>query len=119
MPVETPSPGSLRSRPSPAVRERVAKRRSDDPRRQAVLRTFLAADGRLTRMPAKFTKRRYVLEHIVCAFEPGAKYSEVEVNAILRAFYDDCVTLRRYLIDADLMAREDGVYWRTGGYVAV
>ena len=92
---------------------------SDDPRRQAVLRTFLAADGRLTRMPAKFTKRRYVLEHIVCAFEPGAKYSEVEVNAILRAFYDDYVTLRRYLIDADLMAREDGVYWRTGGYVAV
>ena len=83
------------------------------------MRTFLAADGRLTRMPAKFTKRRYVLEHIVCAFEPGAKYSEVEVNAILRAFYDDYVTLRRYLIDADLMAREDGVYWRTGGYVAV
>jgi hypothetical protein len=41
------------------------------------------------------------------------------VNAILRSFYDDYVTLRRYLIDAGLMAREDGIYWRTGGYVAV
>src|SRR5215471_15866432 len=92
---------------------------SSDPRREAVLRTFLDADGRLASMPAKFSKRRYVLEHIVCAFEPGVQYSELEVNAVLRAFYGDYVALRRYLIDADLMAREGGVYWRTGGYVAV
>jgi hypothetical protein len=90
-----------------------------DSRGEAVLRTFLDADGRLTAMPAKLSKRRYVLEHIVCAFEPGVKYPEREVNAVLRSFYDDYVTLRRYLIDADLMAREDGLYWRTGGYVAV
>jgi hypothetical protein len=29
------------------------------------------------------------------------------------------VSLRRYLVDAGLMARENGVYWRTGGYVEV
>jgi hypothetical protein len=91
----------------------------EDKRREAVLRTFLDADGRLISMPAKLSKRRYVLEHVVCAFEPGMKYTELEVNAVLRAFYDDYVALRRYLIDADLMGREDGVYWRTGGYVAV
>lgn len=90
-----------------------------DPQREAVLRIFLDADGRLISMPAKMGKRRFVLEHVVCAFEPGMKYPELEVNAILRSFYDDYVTLRRYLIDAGLMAREDGVYWRTGGYVAV
>ena len=87
--------------------------------RETVLRTFLDAEGRLISMPAKMGKRRFILEHVVCAFEPGVKYPELEVNAILRSFYGDYVTLRRYLIDAGLMAREDGVYWRTGGYVAV
>jgi hypothetical protein len=39
---------------------------------------------------------------------------------VLRAFYEpDWVSLRRDLIDAGLMARADGVYWRTGGYVDV
>ena len=91
----------------------------EDKRREIVLRTFLDAHGRLISMPTKLSKRHYVLEHVVCAFEPGLRYPELEVNAILRAFYDDYVALRRYLIDAGLMAREDGVYWRTGGYVPV
>jgi hypothetical protein len=29
------------------------------------------------------------------------------------------VSLRRYLVDAGLMARDHGTYWRTGGYVEV
>jgi hypothetical protein len=90
-----------------------------DKQREAVLRNFFDADGRLVRMPAKLGKRRVVLEHVVCAFEPGVKYPELEVNAILRSFHDDYVALRRYLIDAGLMGRENGFYWRTGGYVAV
>ena len=52
-------------------------------------------------------------------FEPGVRYPERAVDAVLRAWYDDYVTLRRYLIDEDLMARENGLYWRTGGYVDV
>jgi hypothetical protein len=90
-----------------------------DRQREAVLRTFFAEDGRLVSMPARMGKRRYVLEQIAAAFEPGVKYTELEVNAILRAFYDDYVALRRYLIDADLLGRDHGVYWRTGGYVPV
>lgn len=40
--------------------------------------------------------------------------------AVLRAYYEsDWVSLRRYLIDEGLMEREDGWYWRTGGYVEV
>ncbi|HEV7713813.1 MAG TPA: DUF2087 domain-containing protein, partial [Asanoa sp.] len=43
-----------------------------------------------------------------------------EVDAALRAFYEpDWVSLRRHLIDTGLMAREAGLYWRTGGYVEV
>jgi len=61
-----------------------------------------------------------MLEYIVAAFEPGVRMPEREVDAVLRAFYEeDWVSLRRYLIDAGLMSREKGVYWRTGGYVDV
>jgi len=84
-----------------------------------VLNTFIK-DGRLVSMPAKAAKRRIVLEHIVTVFEPGVRISEREVDAALRSFYEqDWVSLRRYLIDAGLMARADGWYWRTGGYVDV
>lgn len=83
-----------------------------------VLRSFLR-EGRLVRMPAQRSKRRVLLDHIVQVFEPGERYAEKDVNAILRAFSDDYVTIRRYLVDEDLLSRENGVYWRTGGTFAV
>jgi hypothetical protein len=91
-----------------------------DPDRQkaAVLRAFIR-DGRVIQLPAARGKRRIVLEHIAACFEPGVKYPERAVDAILRAWYDDYVSIRRYLIDENLMAREAGLYWRTGGYLDV
>lgn len=83
-----------------------------------VLRAFLK-NGRLTGLPAHRGKRRILLDHIVQVFEPGARYGENEVNAMLRAYTDDYVTVRRYLVDEDLLSRESGVYWRTGGTVVV
>jgi hypothetical protein len=83
-----------------------------------VLRAFLR-DGRIVQLPAARGKRRVLLEHVVAVFEPGVRYAEREIDAILRAWYDDHATIRRYLIDEGLMAREAGVYWRTGGYVDV
>jgi hypothetical protein len=87
--------------------------------REKVLRVFLR-DGRLTAIPARAGKRRLLLEHIVCAFEPGVRYPEREVDAVLRAFYErDWVTLRRLLVDEGLMSRDRGWYWRSGGPVDV
>jgi hypothetical protein len=84
-----------------------------------VLNAFIR-DGRLVSMPARAAKRRVVLEHIVTIFEPGVKIPEREVDAALRSFYEeDWVSLRRYLVDAGLLSRADGLYWRTGGYVDV
>jgi hypothetical protein len=83
-----------------------------------VLRAFLR-DGRLTGMPAHRAKRRLLLDHVVQVFEPGERYAEKEVDALLRAFADDYVTIRRYLVDEGLLSRESGVYWRTGGTVAL
>jgi hypothetical protein len=88
------------------------------PGRAAVLRTFLR-DGRVVRLPAARGKRRVLLEHIAAVFEPGVRYPERDVDAKLRAWHDDYATLRRYLVDEGLMAREAGVYWRIGGYVEV
>jgi hypothetical protein len=64
-------------------------------------------------------KRRVVLEHIVASFEPGVRYPEREVDAVLRAWHPDHASLRRYLVDEDLLARDAGEYWRTGGYVDI
>ena len=87
-----------------------------DRARAAILRAFLV-DGRLVAFPAARGKRRIVLEHIAAAFEPGVRYAEREVDAILRAWHPDHAALRRYLVDEELMARDAGVYWRIGGPV--
>ena len=91
---------------------------TDDPSVTAVLDSFLV-DGRIASMPAQRSKRRVVLEHVVLVFEPGRRFTEREVNVILASFYDDTATLRRYLVDAELLDRADGVYWRIGGWVDV
>jgi hypothetical protein len=89
-----------------------------DRQKAQVLRTFIS-EGRLAQMPAARAKRLIVLEHIVASFEPGVRYAEREVDAVLRAWHEDHASLRRYLIDEELMQRDAGVYWRTGGYVEV
>jgi len=87
-----------------------------DQHRASILRNFVR-DGRLIQVPVAASKRRVVLEHIVTVFEPGVRYPEKTVNALLRAWYDDHAALRRYLVDEALLSREDGEYWRIGGYV--
>lgn len=45
--------------------------------------------------------------------------TDAETAKVLRAFTDDYVTIRRYLVDEDLLSREFGVYWRSGGPVVL
>ena len=87
-----------------------------DPKVASVLRAFVRR-GRLLQMPTAAGKRRVVLEYIASVFEPGLRYAEREVNAILRSWYDDYASLRRYLVDGGLLDREAGEYWRIGGWV--
>jgi hypothetical protein len=91
---------------------------SDDPAEDAVLSAFVR-DGRLVSIPAQQSKRRVVLEHLVRVFEPGVRYPEREVNALLAVWHSDYAALRRYLVDEALLSRAAGEYWRTGGYVDV
>jgi hypothetical protein len=85
---------------------------------QRIIDTFVK-DDRLVVMPSKRSKLLVVLDHIAQRFELGVTYSETEVNAILRGFHDDVAALRRYLVDDELLTRENNVYWRSGGTVDV
>ena len=81
-----------------------------------MLRDFFAGE-RLKEIPAGRKKRLIVLRRLAARFEPGVRYSEREVNEILRRSHPDTATLRRELIsDANgLMWRDHGVYWRVPG----
>jgi hypothetical protein len=83
-----------------------------------VLRRFLR-DGRLLSIPVQRSRRLIVLDHVAAAFELGVRYPERNVNALLGGFHEDFATLRRYLVDEGFLTREAGVYWRSGGSVAL
>ncbi|HZR49050.1 MAG TPA: DUF2087 domain-containing protein [Streptosporangiaceae bacterium] len=89
---------------------------ADPPER---LRPFVR-DGRIAALPVKRSRRRLLLEQVAQAFEPGLRYPEREVDEILKPLFDDHCTLRRYLIDEDLLSRTPGggPYWRSGGPVS-
>lgn len=83
-----------------------------------VLRAFVR-DGRLKSIPAQHSKRLVVLDMLAQEFEPGERYSERKVNAMLRKWHDDTAALRRYLVDDGFLDREAGEYWRAGGSVDI
>lgn len=91
---------------------------NDAAARERILRRFVTGH-RITQMPAGRANRLLVLEHVVQDFEPGLRYPEPEVDAILRAWFDDHAALRRYLVDEALLERRDGEYWRIGGPVLI
>ena len=68
--------------------------------------------GRLETIPARAGDRLAVLAHIAARFERDRDYAEDEVNRILHVLHNDFATLRRYLIDAGLLRREQGRYRR-------
>jgi hypothetical protein len=79
-----------------------------------VLRAFVR-DGKLVSIPAHHGKRLVILDRLAQEFEPGRRYTERQVNAILRRWHDDTAALRRYLVDDEFLERDRGEYWRAGG----
>jgi hypothetical protein len=75
-----------------------------------VRETFLR-DGRLTRIPATRKKRDVILAWLCESLEPGRRYPEAELNALLAQVHPDTATLRRELIASGFVTRESGVYW--------
>ena len=91
---------------------------AEPPAIRKVLDAFVHG-GRITAMPASAAKRRVLLDWLARGFEPGRRYAEIDVTAMLDGHAEDAVTLRRYLIDESFLDRSEGVYWRSGGTVDV
>lgn len=76
-----------------------------------VLRDFF--DGpRLKEIPASRKKRVVVLSWLAKLFEPETRYTEAQVNEIIKRHHADASTLRREMIGEHLLRREQGIYWR-------
>jgi hypothetical protein len=87
----------------------------DEPENVArVLRVFVR-DSRLTSIPTVRSKRLVVLDWLAQRFDPGRRYPESAVNAVIGAVHPDTAALRRYLVDEGILDRANGEYWRTGG----
>ncbi len=86
------------------------------PDQRKVLNAFVK-EGRLTSIPTAAAKRDVVLDWLAQEFEPGQRYTEAMVNLILGQRHPDTAALRRYMVDADFLTRESGMYWRSGGTV--
>ncbi len=78
-----------------------------------VLRDFFEGT-RLKEIPASVKKRGVVLKWFANQFEYGVKYTETEVNEIIKRHHPDSAFWRRELISAssNLMQRDDNMYWR-------
>lgn len=80
------------------------------------LKRYYDETGRLTQYPSKRPMRILALTKIADQFEPAKKYSEKEVNEIIRAniAFGDIELVRREMYQYKLMGRlRDGsAYWR-------
>ena len=77
------------------------------------LRHAFVRDGRLTSLPSRRPMTLAACRYLAERFEPGRRYVEAEVNAILGGDGPDHATLRRLLVDEGYLERERGIYRRT------
>ena len=68
---------------------------------------FLDSEGRLTKYPAKLKLRITALMYLASKFEFGRKYSEKEINEVLKKWhtFEDWAMLRRELYNKRFMDR--------------
>ncbi len=79
-----------------------------------VIKDYARRDGSLKTLPAQRKKLEAILRYVVRAFDVGKRYSEKQVNEILKGYHEDTATLRRELVGSGLMQRAGGGgdYWR-------
>jgi len=78
-----------------------------------VIETYVDENGGLKSYPAKEKKKIILLEEIVKNFNVGKKYSEKEINRVLKRIYEDYATIRRALIQYGFLDRSKDCseYW--------
>lgn len=74
-------------------------------------------EGRIVAIPVRRPDRLILFDQVARAFEPGVRYSETELNAILLRFSSDLAVLRQGLLDEGFLEQDRRAYWRCGGTV--
>lgn len=84
-----------------------------DKEKEKVKETYFNEDGFLKSYPAREKKKIIVLEEIVKNFNKDRKYSEKEINRILKRIYEDYASIRRALIEYGYLERNNDCseYW--------
>lgn len=86
-----------------------------DTERQKILKEFFpqGPNGPLQSLPCKEKRKLIILQSLASRFQAEQRYTEKEVNAILKAAFTDYVSLRRYLIEYGFMDRlaDGSAYW--------
>ena len=77
-----------------------------------VLRNFCDGD-RLSKIPDGRKKRWAILKWLARRFAVDSRYTEAEVNAVLKRHHPDAATLRRELVGYAMLERSKGIYRRT------
>lgn len=70
--------------------------------------------NKLMNFPSKESKKRMVIEYISEHFVKDGRYTEKEINEILKDIFEDYALIRRYLVDYKFVNRtKDGsLYWK-------
>jgi excisionase family DNA binding protein len=94
--------------------EKHSNQNSNTPKAK-VIKNFVK-DEHIETLPAKRSKRKYLLEYILAQFESNRDYTEDEVNHIIGRYHEDFATVRREFIMEKMMERSGGIYRRLSGY---
>ncbi|KPL70144.1 ArsR family transcriptional regulator [Ornatilinea apprima] len=78
-----------------------------------VIKSYTNPDGTLKTIPTQLKKLDAILRYVLKGFQPGARYTEKQVNEILQHYNEDYAQLRRELVEQGYMCRQGGGgdYW--------
>lgn len=81
--------------------------------KEKILKSYMDENGAIKTYPTKEKRKIIVLEAITKNFVKDRKYTEKEVNKILKRLYEDYTTLRRALIEYGFLDRtkNGSCYW--------
>lgn len=84
-----------------------------DKERETTIATYIDETGGIKTFPSKEKKKIIILGEIIKNFSRGKKYSEKEINRILKRIYEDYATIRRALVEYGFIERTDDCssYW--------
>ena len=71
----------------------------------AQFKSFTDSDGRITRLPVKFSKKVALAHWLLELLEPGRVYSEKEITATFIEYVDDFALMRRLLVEEGKLLR--------------